>query len=46
MRQALRLTTKINRVPPKNFPMQFLVRFDVLTDATEPVLQSAQATKF
>jgi hypothetical protein len=46
VRQALRQTTKVNKTAPKGFPQRFVVRFDVQTDATEPVIQADQTTKF
>jgi TonB family protein len=39
VRQAIATTTSINRPPPTNFPPRITVRFDVQSDATEPILQ-------
>ncbi len=39
VKQAIAATKTINRPPPKGFPGQFLVRFDVATEKTEPVVQ-------
>ena len=39
VRQAIAATTSINRPPPTNFPPRITVRFDVQSDATEPILQ-------
>ena len=38
VRQAIAATTGINRPPPTNFPPRITVRFDVQSEATEPVL--------
>jgi TonB family protein len=38
VRQAVAATTSINRPPPTNFPARITVRFDVQSDATEPLL--------
>jgi TonB family protein len=39
VRQAIAATTSINRPPPTNFPPRITVRFDVQSEATEPILQ-------
>jgi protein TonB len=38
VRQAIAATTSLNRPPPTNFPPRVVVRFDVQSDATEPLL--------
>jgi TonB family protein len=37
--QALAATTSMTRPPPTNFPPRVTIRFDVQSEATEPVLQ-------
>jgi len=39
VRQALAATTSMTRPPPTNFPARVTVRFDVQSEATEPILQ-------
>ena len=39
VKQALTQTKGFSKPPPKNFPEKFVVRFDVETTRTEPVLQ-------
>ena len=39
VRQALAATTSMTRPPPTNFPPRITIRFDVQSEATEPVLQ-------
>jgi TonB family protein len=39
VRQAIAATPSINRPPPTNFPARVTVRFDVQSEATEPILQ-------
>jgi len=39
VRQALAGTTSMNRPPPTNFPARVIIRFDVQSEATEPILQ-------
>lgn len=39
VRQALAATTSMTRPPPTNFPPRVTIRFDVQSEATEPVLQ-------
>ncbi len=39
VRQAVALTTSMTRPPPTNFPTRVTVRFDVQSEATEPVSQ-------
>lgn len=39
VRSAIAATTSLNRPPPTNFPPRVVVRFDVQSDATEPILQ-------
>ena len=39
VRQALAATTSMTRPPPANFPPRVTVRFDVQSEATEPILQ-------
>jgi hypothetical protein len=38
VRSAVAATTRLNRPPPTNFPPRVVVRFDVQSDATEPIL--------
>ena len=37
VRKAVSQVTALNRPPPRNFPGKFTVRFDVQSDATEPL---------
>lgn len=39
VRQALAATTSMTRPPPTNFPPRVTIRFDVQSEATEPILQ-------
>jgi hypothetical protein len=39
VRQALATTTSMTRPPPTNFPARVTIRFDVQSEATEPILQ-------
>jgi TonB family protein len=39
VRQAIAATTSLNRPPPTNFPARITVRFDVQSEAAEPILQ-------
>jgi TonB family protein len=39
VRQAVAATTRLTRPPPTNFPARVTVRFDVQSEATEPILQ-------
>ena len=39
VRQAIAGTTSMTRPPPTNFPPRVTVRFDVQSEATEPILQ-------
>ena len=39
VKEVIAQTRTISRPPPKGFPQQFLVRFDVETSRTEPVIQ-------
>ena len=39
VRSALAATTSLTRPPPTNFPPRVTVRFDVQSEATEPILQ-------
>jgi TonB family protein len=39
VRQALAATTSMTRPPPTNFPSRVTIRFDVQSEATEPILQ-------
>jgi hypothetical protein len=39
VRRAIAATTSMTRPPPTNFPSRVTVRFDVMSEATEPVLQ-------
>jgi TonB family protein len=39
VRQAIAATTSMNRPPPTNFPARVTIRFDVQSEATEPILQ-------
>ena len=39
VRQALAATTSMMRPPPTNFPARVTIRFDVQSEATEPILQ-------
>ena len=39
VRQAIAATTSMTRPPPTNFPPRVTVRFDVQSEATEPMLQ-------
>jgi len=39
VRQAVALTTSMTRPPPTNFPARVTVRFDVQSEATEPISQ-------
>jgi len=39
VRQALAATTNMTRPPPTNFPPRVTIRFDVQSEATEPLLQ-------
>ncbi len=39
VRQAIAATASINRPPPTNFPPRVTIRFDVQSEATEPILQ-------
>ena len=38
VRSAIAATTSLNRPPPTNFPPRVVVRFDVQSEATEPIL--------
>ena len=38
VRQAIAATTSLNRPPPTNFPARVTIRFDVQSEATEPIL--------
>lgn len=38
VRKAIAATTSINRPPPTNFPARVTIRFDVQSEATEPIL--------
>jgi hypothetical protein len=39
VRQAIAATTSMTRPPPTNFPPRVTIRFDVQSEATEPILQ-------
>jgi TonB family protein len=39
VRAAIAATTSMARPPPTNFPARVTVRFDVQSEATEPILQ-------
>ncbi len=39
VRAAIAATTSMTRPPPTNFPSRVTVRFDVQSEATEPILQ-------
>ena len=39
VRQALAATTSLTRPPPTNFPPRVTIRFDVQSEATEPIMQ-------
>jgi outer membrane biosynthesis protein TonB len=39
VRKAIAATTSMTRPPPTNFPARVTVRFDVQSEATEPILQ-------
>jgi len=41
VKQALARTKAFSRPPPKGFPEKFVVRFDVETGKTEPILQAS-----
>ncbi len=42
VKRVLKGTQSLNRPPPKGFPSRFLVRFDVVSEATEPVMEAVK----